>query len=212
LALLRRQPRILRLRHRRAKRVQHAGVLPLAAQAVQPFIHPPRVLPRQLRDAVNPQLRKIPQLYLGFLSPQSIPSQEKNPMNVKRLTTVLLVKDIEPIIPFWVDRLGFTKTIEVPDGNKLGFVAFQKGTAEVMYQTYASVEKDAPKEVAATAGKGPSYLYMEVDNLDAVLAAMKDVKLVMPVRTAFYGMREFSVQDPGGHFITFAQASAPPKH
>ena len=147
-----------------------------------------------------------------FFSAQSIPSQEKNPMNVKRLTTVLLVKDIEPVIPFWVDRLGFTKTIEVPDGNKLGFVAFQKGAAEVMYQTYASVEKDAPKEVAATAGKGPSYLYMEVDNLDAVLAAMKDVKLVMPVRTAFYGMREFSVQDPGGHFITFAQAVPPPKH
>jgi uncharacterized glyoxalase superfamily protein PhnB len=151
-------------------------------------------------------------LFLGFLSPQSISSQEKNAMNVKRLTTVLLVKDIEPVIPFWVDRLGFTKTIEVPDGNKLGFVAFQKGTAEVMYQTYASVEKDAPKEVAATAGKGPSYLYMEVDNLDAVLAAMKDVKLVMPVRTAFYGMREFSVQDPSGHFITFAQAVPPPKH
>ena len=151
-------------------------------------------------------------LFLAFLSPQSISSQEKNPMNVKRLTTVLLVKDIEPVIPFWVDRLGFTKTIEVPDGNRLGFVAFQKGTAEVMYQTYTSVEKDAPKEVAATAGKGPSYLYMEVDNLDAVLAAMKDVKLVMPVRTAFYGMREFSVQDPGGHFITFAQAVAPPKH
>jgi uncharacterized glyoxalase superfamily protein PhnB len=151
-------------------------------------------------------------LFFVFLSPQSSPSQEKNPMNVKRITPVLLVKDIEPLIPFWVDRLGFTKTIEVPDGNKLGFVTFQKGAAEVMYQTYASVEKDAPKEVAATAGKGPTYLYMEVDDLDAVLAAMKDVKLVMPVRTAFYGMREFSVQDPGGHFITFAQAVAPPKH
>jgi hypothetical protein len=43
-------------------------------------------------------------------------------------------------------------------------------------------------------------------------AAMKAVKLVMPVRTAFYGMREFSVQDPGGHFLTFAQPVAPPKH
>ena len=147
-----------------------------------------------------------------FASAQSSPSQEKNPMNVKRITPVLLVKEIEPLIPFWVGRLAFTKTIEVPDGNKLAFVTFQKGPAEVMYQTYASVEKDAPKEVAATAGKGPTYLYMEVDDLDAVLAAMKDVKLVMPVRTAFYGMREFSVQDPGGHFITFAQPVAPPKH
>jgi uncharacterized glyoxalase superfamily protein PhnB len=133
-------------------------------------------------------------------------------MNVKRITPVLLVKEIEPLLPFWVDRLGFSKTIEVPDGNKLAFVTFEKGPAEVMYQTYASVEKDAPKEVAATAGKGPTYLYVEVDDLDAVLAAIEDVKLVMPVRTAFYGMREFSVQDPGGHFLTFAQPVAPPEH
>jgi uncharacterized glyoxalase superfamily protein PhnB len=132
-------------------------------------------------------------------------------MNVKRITPVLLVKEIEPIVPFWVDRLGFAKTIEVPEGHKLGFVIFQKGTAEVMYQTYTSVEKDAPKEVAKTARRGPSYLYMEVDNLDAALAAMKDVKIVMPVRTAFYGMKEFSVQDPGGHFITFAQPVAASK-
>lgn len=133
-------------------------------------------------------------------------------MNVKRITPVLLVKEIEPLVPFWVDRLGFTKTIEVPEGNKLGFVTFQKGSVVVMYQTYSSVEKDAPKEVSATAGKGPSYLYMEVDNFDAVLAAMQGVKMVMPVRTAFYGMKEFSVQDPGGHFITFAQPVAAPPH
>jgi uncharacterized glyoxalase superfamily protein PhnB len=153
-------------------------------------------------------------LFLGFAlaSGRANPSEEIKSMNVKRITPVLLVKEIEPVIPFWVDRLGFTKSIEVPDGNRIGFIAFQKGAVEVMYQTYASVAKDAPKDVSATAGKGPTYLYMEVDNLDAVLAAMKDVKIVMPVRTAFYGMKEFSVQDPGGHFITFAQPAAAPPH
>ncbi len=132
-------------------------------------------------------------------------------MTVKKITPVLPVKEIEPVVPFWVERLGFAKIIEVPDGNKLGFVAFQKGAAEVMYQSYASVEKDAPKEVAETVRKGPTYLYLEVDDLDAVLAAMKDVRIVMPVRTAFYGMKEFGVQDPAGHFITFAQPVAAPK-
>jgi len=140
------------------------------------------------------------------------PSQEKLPMNVKRITPVLLVKEIEPLIPFWVDRLGFAKTVEVPDGNKLGFVIFQKGSVEVMYQTYSSVEKDAPAGMSAEARKGPTYLYMEVDNLDAILAAMKDARLVMPVRTAFYGMKEFAIQDPGGHFITFAQPVAAAQH
>jgi hypothetical protein len=34
----------------------------------------------------------------------------------------------------------------------------------------------------------------------------------MPVRTAFYGMKEFAVQDPAGHFITFAHPVAAPQH
>jgi uncharacterized glyoxalase superfamily protein PhnB len=149
---------------------------------------------------------------IAFPSLQSNSTQEKHTMNVKRITPVLLVNEIEPQIPFWVGQLGFTKTIEVPDGNKLGFVSFQKGTTEVMYQTYASVEKDAPQPMAAAARKGPTYLYMEVDDLDAVLAATKQMKTVMPLRTAFYGMREFAIQDPAGHFITFAQPVAAPSH
>ena len=151
-------------------------------------------------------------IVLTFVSMHANPPQEKKTMNVKRITPVLLVKEIEPLVPFWVGRLGFTKTIEVPDGNKLGFVTFQKGAVEVMYQTYASVEKDAPPAMAAEARKGTTYLYMEVDDLDAVLAATKQMKTVMPLRTAFYGMREFAIQDPAGHFITFAQPVAAPKH
>src|SRR5467141_2433139 len=82
--------------------------------------------------------------------------KEIKSMNVKRIPPVLLVKEIEPVVPFWVGRLGFAKTIEVPDGNRLGFVAFQKGTVEVMYQTYSSVEKDAPSSMSAEAKKGPT--------------------------------------------------------
>jgi uncharacterized glyoxalase superfamily protein PhnB len=149
-------------------------------------------------------------LFLGFAALHANQIQEKTLMNVKKITPVLLVNEIEPILPFWIERLGFTKTMEVPDGAKLGFVAFQKGSVEVMYQTYASVERDAPPAMAAAARKGPNYLYLEVDDLNAVLAAMKDANKVMPERTAFYGMREFAVQDPAGHFITFAQPTAPP--
>jgi uncharacterized glyoxalase superfamily protein PhnB len=151
-------------------------------------------------------------LLFGFIALEANQIEETKTMNVKKITPVLLVDEIEPILPFWIDRLGFTKSIEVPDGKKLGFVDLQKGGVEVMYQTYASVDKDAPPEMRAAGRKGPTYLYLEVDNLDAVLAAMKDVKKVMPERTAFYGMREFAVQDPAGHFLTFAQPAASPKH
>ena len=137
-------------------------------------------------------------------------SEESKPMLVKRITPVLFVKDIEPVLPFWVDKLGFTKTIEVPHGSKLGFVALQKGNTEVMYQSYASVAEDVP--LLAEIHKGPTFLYIEVDNLDAVLTALKDSKIVQPERTAFYGMREVGFQEPGGHYVTFAQPVAAASH
>src|SRR6266850_6206062 len=90
--------------------------------------------------------------------------EEKKAMNVKRITPVLFVKEIEPVLPFWLDKLGFTKTIEVPEGNKLAFVSLQSGTAEIMYQTYASAEHDLPS-ISAAVRKGPTFLYLEVENL-----------------------------------------------
>lgn len=132
-------------------------------------------------------------------------------MNVKRITPVLFVKEIEAVLPFWIDALGFTKTIEVPHGDKLGFIALQKGSTEVMYQSYASLGEDMPL-VAEASKKGPTFLYIEVDNLDAVLGALKNTKIVQPERTAFYGMREVGYQDPAGHFVTFAQPVSAPKN
>lgn len=128
-----------------------------------------------------------------------------NRVKVKKITPVLLVKQVEPCVEFW-ERLGFTKTTEVPDGGSLAFAALGKDNAEVMYQTYASVEKDpdAPKPFA----KGPTFLYVEVENLDETIGAMKDAEVVMPVRTTFYGAKEIGVKDPGGHLITFAQFAA----
>jgi len=150
-------------------------------------------------------------LFLLLFALAANSKEENKTMNVKRITPVLFVKEIEPILPFWVDALGFAKTIEVPHGDKLGFIALQKGSTEVMYQSYASLGEDMPV-IADAARKGPTFLYIEVDNLDAVLTALKNSKIVQPERTAFYGMREVGYQDPAGHFITFAQPVAAAQH
>jgi uncharacterized glyoxalase superfamily protein PhnB len=123
---------------------------------------------------------------------------------IKKLTPVLFVEKIEPILPFWTEHLGFVKTIEVPEGDRLGFVILQQGNVEVMYQTYASVQKDLPA-IAADARKGPTFLYIEVENLDVLKPFLKSGSVYLPERTTFYGAREIGVKDPAGHFITFAQ-------
>ena len=128
-------------------------------------------------------------------------------MTVKKLTPILFVEEIESLIPFWTERLGFQKTIEVPEGDRLGFVIFPQGNVEVMYQTCASVEKDMPS-LASDVRKGPTFLYVVVDDLDSVKSAMRGADLYMQERHTFYGAREVGVRDPAGHFITFAQMAA----
>jgi uncharacterized glyoxalase superfamily protein PhnB len=125
-------------------------------------------------------------------------------MNVKRITPVLYVEKIEPCVSFWVDRLGFEKTVEVPDGDSLGFVILQKGSVEIMYQTFAGAEKDA-EAIAREISGGRTFLYVEVDNLEDVIGAMKGANVVLPKRTTFYGATEIGVKDPAGHMLVFAE-------
>jgi uncharacterized glyoxalase superfamily protein PhnB len=131
-------------------------------------------------------------------------------MTVKKITPVLFAENVEPCVKFWVERLGFQKTVEVPDGNKLAFAMLQKGNIELMYQSYASADKDVGA-ISQLVRKGPTFLYVEVESLDEVIAAVKGVEVVMPMRTTFYGATEISIKDPAGHFVTFAQFGTAPQ-
>jgi uncharacterized glyoxalase superfamily protein PhnB len=131
-------------------------------------------------------------------------------MTVKKITPILFAEEIEPCLKFWIERLGFDRTIEVPDGNKLSFAILQKGSVELMYQTYASAEKDVTT-ISSEVRKGPSFLYIEVENLDEIISALKGVNVAMPVRTTFYGAREIGVKDPAGHVVIFAQLGVTPQ-
>ena len=127
-------------------------------------------------------------------------------MRIKKLTPVLYVDAIEPSLGFWVDRLGFQKTIEVPVGERLGFVSLERDGVELMLQTYASVAEDMPA-VAELAAGSSSVIYVEVDDLDEIRRVADAIDAVVPERTTFYGAREIGFRSPGGHVILFAARS-----
>jgi hypothetical protein len=119
-----------------------------------------------------------------------------------KITPILIVDEIEPSLNFWVSKLGFEKTVEVPEGDKLGFVILQKEGAEVMLQSRSSVRKDAG--AAADAIFSGSNLYIEVDSFPDALERVKGAEVVVPERTTFYGMREIWVREPGRNVLGFA--------
>ena len=127
----------------------------------------------------------------------------------RKLTPVLIVDAIEPCLPFWVDRLGFAAVATVPHGDAIGFAILVKDGVEVMYQTRASVEEDnAASAPAAGAAADATALFIEVEDIDAVAAAVQGMELVVPRRRTFYGMDELGVREPGGRVVMFAQPVA----
>ena len=122
---------------------------------------------------------------------------------LKKLTPVIMVDAIESCLPFW-ERLGFTKTAEVPEGDRLGFVILQKDSVEIMYQTHESVEKDAAGLVPRAQGTGAAF-FIEVSDVGSIQRALDGVEIVVPRRQTFYGMDEIGVREPGGHVVMFAQ-------
>ena len=145
------------------------------------------------------------------MTSQNLREERNQQMHVKKITPVLFVQDVEPCVKFWVDRFGFEKTAEVPDGDHLAFAMLQKGNVELMYQSFASAEKDIAA-ISQVVRKGPTFLYVEVDNLDETINAVKGAEVVMPKRKTFYGSTEIGIKDPAGHFVTFAEFAAATQH
>ena len=121
---------------------------------------------------------------------------------MKKLTPVLAVQAIEPVLPFWIDRLGFEKTAEVPHDDALGFVILKHGDVEIMYQTQASIEADLGS--LARIPLGGTSLFIEVDDLDDVERRLDGIPHVIPRRKTFYGADEIVVREPCGNLVTFS--------
>ena len=121
----------------------------------------------------------------------------------QKMTAVLMVEAIEPCLPLWVDRLGWTKTVEVPEGDRLGFVILVNDGMELMYQTFESVEKDMGRFERP---RGTSVgLFMEVEDLNDIERRIAGLPIALPRRRTFYGMDEVGVREAGGHLVIFAQ-------
>jgi hypothetical protein len=127
---------------------------------------------------------------------------------IKKITALLIVDRIEPVLPLW-DALGFARAAEVPHGDVLGFVILTRDAVEVMYQTFDSVRGDEVKVLDGSRAIGAAAVFIEVDDLDALKAQIPDgTDVIVASRQTFYGSTETIIRDVAGNIITFAQFAA----
>jgi len=122
-----------------------------------------------------------------------------------KLTPNLLVASVERSLAFYTDTLGFVRGMTVPDESPFVFASVTSGPIEIFFNDAAAAEKEYPLFAGRPIGC-TGTLFIEVEGVDALHDRLKPiVKIVMPIVTQFYGMREFAFEDPDGYVITFAE-------
>jgi len=143
-------------------------------------------------------------VWLAWAAITGVQGKEKITM-INRSTPILHVKSVEPSLKFWTERFGFKPTIQVPEGNHLGFVALEQGSVELMLQTYEGMQSDGSNPLAQAVDKGPSFIFMEVPDINAIINSLQGAEIVQDLHETFYGAKEVVVKEPGGHYVIFSQ-------
>jgi len=132
-------------------------------------------------------------------------------MKLQDVTPNLIVADIERSTAFYRDVLGFSIVTTVPESAPFVFVWLQRDNVHVFLNAKNAVAEELPEFASRPIG-GTNSLYMliEAESVDAGVDALfreveQQAKVVMPLKTQFYGLREFGIEDPDGYLILFAQ-------
>jgi len=130
--------------------------------------------------------------------------------HIKKLTPNLIVSSVESSLAFYEGVLGFTRGMTVPEQSPYVFASVTGGPVEIFFNDQAAVAKESP-QLAGKARGGGNTMFIEIEGVDALHARIASrVQVVMPLRTQWYGMREFAIQDPDGYVITFAERVTTP--
>jgi lactoylglutathione lyase len=127
-------------------------------------------------------------------------------MKFNKLTPNLVVPNVEASLNFYRTVLGFQPGITVPDAAPYVFGSVTSGSVEIFFNDQKVVAEEYPALGAKPIG-GSLTLFIEVEGIEDLFRKVQQhgVKITMPMKDQFYGMREFAMEDPDGWIITFAE-------
>ena len=97
----------------------------------------------------------------------------------------------------WYEALGFDLVDSNDEDGVLDWAMMAWGDAVVMFNAGGKPADGDRREVD---------LYVTTEEIDALHARLRDnVEVVEAPHDTFYGMREFTVRDPNGFWVTFGE-------
>lgn len=127
-------------------------------------------------------------------------------MKLTGLTPNLFTARMDQSLAFYRDVLGFTPKTTVPDQAPFVFVWLERDGVNVFLNDEAATRKESADTSWFAVGTSGVSLFLHVEGVDAFWADLRTrCPVVMPLTRQWYGLTEFSIKDPDGYVITFAE-------
>lgn len=121
----------------------------------------------------------------------------------KSITPNLIVSDVDRSTSFYRDALGFAVIETVPAEAPFVFVMLARDGINLFLNAAASAQAEG---YAIEVGRGGVALFVMVEGIGAFWKELQTrVPIAMALKKQFYGLTEFTVTDPDGYYITFAE-------
>lgn len=137
-------------------------------------------------------------------------------MHIAKLTANLAVRDIKQTVAFYTEYLGFELVMVVPesqssieqsmsDSKDYVYALMRHNEVEIMFQRLDTFKQDIKLAEHLNIAASVSF-YMEVVDIVEVYQSMRNTNnFVTELKTTWYGMREFYMQDINGYILGFAE-------
>ncbi|HEX5217808.1 MAG TPA: glyoxalase superfamily protein [Vicinamibacterales bacterium] len=132
-------------------------------------------------------------------------------MKFTTVTPNLITNDIARAQAFYCDVLGFTVTMSVPpDREPKVFVMLERDGINIFLNDFDDARTTSPEVVdgapSFVVGKSGVGIFIVITEIAAYWEQVRHrARVVAPLKDQWYGMTEFTVTDPDGYLITFAE-------
>lgn len=125
------------------------------------------------------------------------------PAEPARVFPTLRTPEVEAVIRWLIDVVGFREIMVHRDGDIIGHAELAYGPSIVMLG--AERDDDFGRLVGRPGARRTDAIYVAVDDIDALAEAVarSGAPIEMPLADMSYGSREFVCRDPGGNLWSF---------
>lgn len=124
---------------------------------------------------------------------------------LESLTPNVIVDDVNQTVEYYTKFLGFALIASVPETGSFNWAMVMRDGVSLMFQSLHSLKEDMPSlQIDKKGSLGTFFVKMKgIEQLHSELLGKVDIASEM--RVTFYGMKEFTIRDLNGYFITFAE-------